>query len=144
MGIQVFLAIVIAGLAYWLYVSITEPWEAVERQQELTEQTRARMDDIRVALINYQRQYNRYPLTLDSVVTYVRTDSVISARQDSVFGPGFTADSMVYSPRSGQMFEYAVNDTARVKTYRLKDPNSNDQIGTLDPDPTRLNAASWE
>ena len=143
-GIQVFLAIVIAGLAYWLYVSITEPWEAVERQQELTEQTRARMDDIRVALINYQRQYNRYPLTLDSVVTYVRTDSVISARQDSVFGPGFTADSMVYSPRSGQMFEYAVNDTARVKTYRLKDPNSNDQIGTLDPDPTRLNAASWE
>jgi hypothetical protein len=42
------------------------------------------------------------------------------------------------------MFELTVNDTARVKTYLLKDPDSDDQIGTVEPDVTRLNAASWE
>lgn len=143
-GIQVLLALVIVGLAYWLYVSITKPWEAVERQQEITRRTRDRMDDIRTALINYERQYDRYPLTLDSLVTYVRTDSVLSAAPDSIFGPGFSQDSLIYSPRSGRPFEYTVNDTARVKIYLLKDPDTEDRIGTLEPDPTRLNAASWE
>ena len=143
-GIQIVLALVIAGLAYWLYVSITDPWEAVERQQEMTQRTRTRMDDIRTALINYERQYDRYPLTLDSLATYVTTDSLLTLKPDSIFGEGFLADSLVYSPRTGKAFEYAVNDTARVKTYLLKDPDTQDQIGTLDPDPTRLNAASWE
>lgn len=143
-GIQIFLGIVIVALAYWLYVSITEPWEVVERQEALTQATRARMDDIRTALINYEREHDRFPLTLDSLVTYIEQDSVMQASRDSIFGDTFTLDSLLYSPRTGQRFEYAVNDTARVKTYLLRDPDTDDQIGTLDPDPTRLNAASWE
>ena len=59
-------------------------------------------------------------------------------------GTGFHPDSLIYSPRSGEEFRYAVNDTARVKTYLLEDPASDDYIGTLEPDITRLNAASWE
>lgn len=142
--IQVILGIAIIVLAYWLYVSITKPYEAVERQQELTRITRSRMDDVRTALIRYNDVHGRYPLTLDSLVAFVQQDSVLSANPDSVFGTGFHPDSLIYSPRSGEEFRYAVNDTARVKTYLLEDPASDDYIGTLEPDITRLNAASWE
>ena len=142
--IQVVLAVAIIGLAYWLYISITEPWEAVERQQELTQMTRDRMDDIRSALIRYEREHDRYPFTLDSLVMFVQQDSLSIANPDSIFGRGFILDSMLVSPRTGQRFMYAVNDTARIKTYLLEDPNSDDYIGTIQADPSQLNAASWE
>ena len=143
-GIQVVLAIVIIGLAYWLYVSITEPWKVVERQAELTELTRERMDKVRAALIRYEERQSRFPATLDSLQMWVRTDSVIQLHSDSLFGRNFNPDSLIYSPRTGKKFEYAVNDTARVMMYELRDPDSDDVIGTLEPDPTELNAASWE
>lgn len=143
-GIQVVLAIIIIGLTYWLYLSITDPWKVVERQKQVTEQTRDRMENVRDALVRYERQNDRFPLTLDSLVTFVNEDSVMQAQQDSIFGESFNPDSLIYSPRTGKRFEYAVNDTARVKTYLLEDPDSDDRIGTLEPDPTRLNAASWQ
>jgi hypothetical protein len=74
----------------------------------------------------------------------VRTDSVVSTKTDSLFGEGFNPDSLVYSPRTGSMFEYALNDTGRVAIYLLKDPDTDDHIGSLIPDVTLLNAASWE
>jgi len=143
-GIQVVLAIVIIGLGYWLYLSITEPWDVIEQQEQLTERTRARMSDIRTALIHYDEREGRFPHTLDSLQMWVRTDSIMQADADTLFGPAFSPDSLIYSPRTGERFAYAVNDTARVMMYELSDPNSNDRIGTLEPDPTELNAASWE
>jgi len=142
--IQVILALAIVGLAYWLYLSITEPWEAVERELELTEMTRDRMDDIRSALIHYEREYDRFPSTLDSLVMYVSQDSAMNAAPDSIFGPGFMLDSLLYSPRTGTPFIYEAKDTSDVMTYVIEDPDSDDFIGTLRPDPTALNAASWE
>lgn len=143
-GLQIVLAIVIVVLGYVLYESITEPYQVIERQREVTERTRERMSNIRTAMIHYERQNERYPLTLDSLVNFVKTDSLLSIRRDSVFGASVVPDSLPYSPRTGRMFELAVNDTARVKTYLLEDPDSDDRIGTLEPDVTRLNAASWE
>ena len=143
-GVQIVLAIVILGLGYWLYLSITEPWEVVERQQEMTERTRQRMDDVRAALIRFEERQGRFPATLDSLQMWVRTDSLIQVRSDSIFGEQFNPDSLIYSPRTGAQFDYAVNDTARVMMYRLQDPDTDDVIGTLEPDPTQLNAASWE
>ncbi len=142
--LQLVLAIIIVGLAYLLYVSITEPYEAVERRKEVTQLTRDRMSQVRAALGVYQRANGRYPSSLDSLVLYVRTDSVVSASADSLFGEGFMADSLSFSPRTGTMFEYTLNDTGRVAIYLLKDPNSEDRIGALIPDITLLNAASWE
>ena len=66
-AIRVVLAIAIVGLAYFLYVSITEPYEKVERRKELTEQTRSRMDQVRTAMIQYQRDNGRYLTALDSL-----------------------------------------------------------------------------
>ena len=55
-GIQILLGLVIIALTYWLYISITEPWDAVEREREVTRMTRAQMDKVRIALIRHERQ----------------------------------------------------------------------------------------
>jgi len=143
-GIQIVLGIVIVALAYWLYVSITEPYKLIERQEEVTRQTRDKMGDIRAAMIRYEELNDRYVTSLDSLVEFVKNDSLYQAAGDSIFGPDFVADSLIYSPRTGKKFVLSVNDTANVMTYRLEDPDTGDYIGTLEPDITKLNAASWE
>ncbi len=142
--LQVALGIVIIVLVWLLYDSITTPFKEVERRKEVTEMTRTRMDDVRQALILYQRSNGRYITSLDSLVMWIRTDSVMIATADSIFGESFFADSLPFSPRSGRMFDLVVNDTSRTNTYLLSDPDSDDFIGTLEADVTRLNAASWE
>jgi hypothetical protein len=143
-ALQILLAVIIVGLAYVLYISITEPYEAVERQKELVQQTRDRMDRVRTALVQFERRNDRFPSQLDSLVIWARADSFMSATTDSLFGEGFVLDSLLQSPRTGSPFEYALNDTGRVAIYLLKDPDSDDRIGSEIPDITRLNAASWE
>ncbi len=142
--IQVALGILILCMGYFLYISITEPWAAVERQEELTEDTRLRMSNIRAALIRFDEQTGRFPGSLDSLHTWVQTDSATQAHRDSIFGSGTNLDSFIFSPRTGAQFEYEINDTSRVMIYLLSDPDSDDEIGSLEPDPTRLNAATWE
>ncbi len=146
-AIRGILAIIILGLGYFLYISITEPYEAVERQKELTQMTRDRMSHIRTAMTMYERENDRFLTTLDSLVLYIKSDSVLSipANADSIFGiPGFSADSLLVSPRTGNPFALTVNDTSDVKIYLLEDPDSDDYIGSTEPVVTRLNAASWE
>jgi hypothetical protein len=142
--IQALLVVVILGLAYFLYQSITEPYDRIERQQRITEETRARMANIRTALIDYERDSASYPDSLNTLLQHIRRDSVLSARQDSVFGGAVNLDSLFFSPRSGKRFLYTVSDTGRVETYLLEDPDTDDEIGTLTGDPTQANAASWE
>ena len=142
-GIQILLALVIVALSYYLYVSITEPYEAIRQQEELTDLTRARMAQVRQAMIQYESRYDRYPGTLDSLVIFLR-DSLDAQEVDSIFGPGFLADSLLFSPRSGARFDLTVVDTTRVPTYLLEDPDTDDYIGTTEADVTRINAASWE
>lgn len=142
--IQVVLALAIVVLAYILYQSITEPYERVERQQEMTELTRMRMDDVRAALVMYERRNDRFISSLDSLHMWVMQDSIMTTKSDSIFGEIFNPDSLIYSPRTGNKFVYTLNDTSAVTTYLLEDPDSDDYIGTLSGDVTQLNAASWE
>jgi hypothetical protein len=144
LGIQVVLVLVILGLTYFLYYSITEPYDRIERQQQITEETRTRMGHIRTALIDYERDSTAYPDSLTGLLGHIRSDSLLANAQDSVFGGPLDLDSLFYSPRSGKRFKYAVSDTGRVETYLLEDPDTEDKIGTLSGDPTQTNAASWE
>jgi hypothetical protein len=143
-GIQVVLVFLILGLSYYLYYSITEPFDRIERQQQITEETRARMSNIRTALIDYERDSTSFPDSLQVLRLHIQNDSILSTAQDSVFGGPINLDSLFFSPRTGKQFQYTINDTGRVATYLLKDPDSEDQIGTLEPDPTQTHAASWE
>lgn len=144
--IQLILAIAIAVLAYVLYHSIKDPYKAIERDQELTELTRGRMDQLRAGLTRYWEINERFPHSLDSVVTFIKTDSLLAARPDSFFvGIPFQADSLTFLPRDPtRSYEYVVNDTTRVSIYYLKDPDSEDLIGSMTPDITMVHAASWE
>ncbi|HMB90917.1 MAG TPA: hypothetical protein VKP65_08725 [Rhodothermales bacterium] len=143
-AIQVLLAIVIIALFYWLYVSITAPYAAVERAQEITDMTRERMEKVRTSLITYERREDDFPSTLDSLMLWVRSDSFMVANRDSLLGTELSLDSLTYSPRTGNRFLYSVNDTGRVAIYLLKDPDSEDYLGSELSDVTQLNAASWE
>lgn len=145
-GLQVILGIVIVVLAYVLYVSITAPYEAIRAQERATERVRQRMDLTRTALIRYRNQRNRFPNTLDSLAMFVSQNQPLRAELDSLSGiENFAPDSLLQSPRTGSAFEYETSpDTARVDIYRLRAPDSQDQIGTLELDVTQVNAASWE
>ena len=142
-GLQILLWVLIAGLSYALYWSITEPYKEIERQEAITQMTRARMDKVRQVAIHYEAQNDRFPGTLDSLMMYAVQDSAFRTVRDSILGVQML-DSLMYSPRTGKPWVYSINDTSRVKTYLLKDPDSDDQIGTLLADITLLNAASWE
>lgn len=142
--LQVVLAILIAGLAYLLYYSITAPYEAIEREQQLTEEVRNRMVDIRTALNRYERDSTTFPDSLNMLMTHIERDTELVENRDSLFLTSFELDSMFYSPRSGEPFVYTLSDTGRVVSYLLESPDSDDQIGTLEGDPTRINVASWE
>ncbi len=143
-GLQLILMVAILGLAYWLYVSLTAPYEEIRRQEEITAQTRAHMQKIRTAMIRYEAVNGRYTTDLDSLVMFIQTDSLYQAATDSLLGPGFDLASLPLSPRTGNRFLLSVNDTSRVQTYLLQDPDTNDRIGTELPDVTLLNASSWE
>ena len=144
-ALQLALWIVIFGLGYFLYYSITEPYEAVKRAEELTETTRTRMDKVRQVAIHYEVQNKRYPSSIDSLEIYAMQDSAFLVVRDSILGDLFPVDSLIYSPRNGEPFHYAINDTSRVNTYLLRDPLTADSIGTIIPnDITLVNAASWE
>ena len=149
--LQIVLAIVIVVLGYVLYSSIRGPQQRYERELALTETTRARMGALRDAMRTYERQYDRFPTTLDSLVMAIESDSFFVAKRDSIFnlneGATLNTDSLLRSPRDGR-FDLTVvrDDSTGVEVYLLEDPASDDYIGT--DDPTRaagmLNAASWE
>lgn len=145
--ISLILSVVIIGLAYVLYDSITTPYQARIQEIETRDQVRERMSSIRDALIAYQRTKGKFPPSLDSIQVFIETDAKMIASRDSLFvtrlNPVFDAATFLFSPRSGTRFEYTLNDTLRPMVYLLKDPDSGDLIGSLDRT-TRLNAPNWD
>lgn len=150
--LSIVLAIVIIGLGYWLYYSIVEPYQKVIEREQMTEQVRHRMGLVRDALVQYEQDKDNFPPTdggLDTLVSYLKTDSLMVANGDSLFAPldpnkTYKPDSLIYSPRPPhKKFEYTLNDTLRPNIYLLEDPDTEDRIGSLE-NTTDLNAASWE
>jgi type II secretory pathway pseudopilin PulG len=146
--IGVVLWVVIFGLAYVLFDSIYTPYQQVVEQRQETELVRERMEAIRDALIQYQRDNQNFPSSLDELVNYLKTNPVMVARGDSLFnrpaGISYDPDRFTYTIRAtGSRFEYALNDTLRPQIYLLNDPDSDDRIGSLERT-TLLNAANWD
>jgi len=151
--LQIVLAIVIVVLGYVLFRTIREPQEEFEREMALTEVSRERMGLIRDAMRSYEREYDRFPTTLDSLVMAINSDSLFVAKRDSIFelgeGETFVADSLPFSPRPDiDRFVLTVVrvDSTGTEVYLLEDPGSGDYIGTDNPERAAgaLNAASWE
>ncbi len=144
-AVQLILVLVIVGLGYFLYESITTPWEERELIIEQREEVRQRMSDVRQVLIRHNQVNGRFPSTLDSVKIFAETDSSLLADRDQIFGSGYTFDSLLLSPLSGERFTYTASDTGRVKYYHLGSPDyPADFIGAKGPEVNKLNVASWE
>lgn len=147
--LTIVLGIVILGLSYWLYDSLVTPYQEVKEREAMTEKVRQRLVDTKDALIQYQTRKETFPPTeggLDSLVNFLKTDSLMIAMGDSLFGTTFDVfnpDSLVYSPRPPYpKFEYTLNDTLRPQIYLLEDPGSDDSIGSLERT-TMRNAPNW-
>lgn len=144
--ISAVLGVVIIGLAWLLYDSITSPYEKVEQQREITQQTRHRMMVVRDALVEHQRRNSAFPQSLDDLVEWLKTNDDMVAMGDSLFAfrppHRYNPDSIVISPRTGNRFNYTLNDTLRPNIYLLEDPDTDDAIGSLDRT-TLLNATNW-
>lgn len=149
--LSIVLGIVIIVLGYWLYHSIVDPYQEVVEREKMTERVRHRMGNVRDALIQYERTNDQFPPTeggLDTLVKFLKTDSLMVANGDSLFKPiraneSYNPDSLIYSPRPPhKKFEYTLNDTLRPQIYLLKDPDTKDKIGSLE-NTTELNAANW-
>lgn len=147
--LTIVLGIVILGLTYWLYDSLVTPYEEVKEREAMTEKVRQRLVDTKDALVQYQTRKETFPPTeggLDSLVNFLKTDSLMIAMGDSLFGTTFDTfnpDSLVYSPRPPYAkFEYTLNDTLRPQMYLLEDPDSDDTIGSLERT-TMRNAPNW-
>jgi len=144
------LGITIILLSWLLYDSIVTPYKVVEEQKAETERVRTRMLTLKDAIVNYEARYGHYPPTdggLDSVVTYLSTDSLMISMGDSLFRQmpplQYSPESMVVSPRDTSLrFLYTRNDTIRPPLYLLEDPMTDDAVGSLSRT-TMRNAPNW-
>lgn len=148
--ITIVLAFVIVFLAWFLYRSIIDPYQEVIEERQMVERERHRMEVVRDVLVQYRTRRGNFPPTdggLDSLITFLRTDSLMAARGDSLFAflppSTYSPDSLIYSPRAPyNRFEYTLNDTIRPVLYLLVNPGTDDRIGDLERT-TMLNAPNW-
>lgn len=147
--LSIVLGIIIIALSWWLYDSIVTPYKVVEERKAETERVRNRMLTLKDALVQYEARYGHFPPTqggLDSVVSYLQTDSLMVAMGDTLFRQlpplTYSPESMIIAPRSGQRFTYTFNDSTRPPLYLLEDPDSDDAIGSLSRT-TMRNAPNW-
>lgn len=148
--LTIVLAILIVFLAWFLYRSIVDPYQEVIEEREMLERERYRMELVRDVLVQYRSRKGDFPPTeggLDSLITFLKTDSLMVERGDSMFTfqppHVYNPDSIVFSPRPPHnRFEYTLNDTLRPKLYLLENPGTGDRIGDLERT-TMLNAPNW-
>ncbi|MEX0944224.1 MAG: hypothetical protein WD513_06655 [Balneolaceae bacterium] len=148
--LTIVLAILIVFLAWFLYRSIVDPYQEVIEEREMVERERYRMELVRDVLVQYRSRKGDFPPTeggLDSLITFLKTDSLMVERGDSMFTfqppHVYNPDSIVFSPRPPHnRFEYTLNDTLRPKLYLLENPGTGDRIGDLERT-TMLNAPNW-
>ncbi|MCC5907407.1 MAG: hypothetical protein JJU13_14440 [Balneolaceae bacterium] len=148
--LTVVLAVLIVLLSWFLYRSLVDPYQEVIQEREMVERERHRMELVRDAIVQYRNRNDAYPPTeggLDSLVSFLKTDSLMVAMGDSLFTfmppSTYSPDSIIYSPRPPHTrFEYTLNDTVRPRLYLLVNPDNNDRIGDLERT-TLLNAPNW-
>jgi hypothetical protein len=102
------------------------------------------------ALVQYDSRYGHFPPTeggLDSIVTYLSTDSLMVAMGDTLFRQAppleYSPETIIVTPRaSGARFIYTHVDSTRPPLYLLEDPDTDDAIGSLSRT-TMRNAPNW-
>ncbi|MEE9225852.1 MAG: hypothetical protein V3U68_06640 [Bacteroidota bacterium] len=144
---SIVLKIVIVVLVAVLVWVIYEPYAYMKQESAFKLESRLRMVNIRQAELLYLNRNGRYSSNLDSLILFIKTDTAIAARMDSIFKPlsdgTFNPEFLKYTPKSHRSYNIQVDDTSAVKKYFLEDPDGYGTIGSLD-DEKKVNKASWE
>lgn len=142
------LKIVIVLLIGVLVYTIWEPFEIIRTEERQRNESRLRMSTIRNAQMLHFSQHQSYIKELDSLVTWIKSDSLAIAARDSLFRPiatgVFEPESLKYSTRSHQEYKLEVDDTSSAThRYYIECPDGFGFVGSLD-DVSQLHRASWE
>lgn len=151
--ISAVLGVVIIVLGIFLYRSITEPYQKVLEQQRVTQEVRNQLITLRDMLVVHDRLESRFPQSLDSLFYFFDNSEKITRvnegairhymrNRDTVISHQGQLSSLVYSYRTNNRFTYTLNDTIRPQLYLLRDPDTDDHIGSLNRTTLR-NATSW-
>jgi len=140
---KVVIVILVLVLAWVLY----QPYVLLKEEEAYKKESRLRMTNIRTGQLQHIGAYGRYATDLESLILFLKTDSLVIAKMDSLFKPLsggiFVPESLVYAPKSHQRYMLEVDDTSTVKKYFLQCPDGYGSIGSLTDD-SRINKASWE
>jgi hypothetical protein len=110
--IQILLVIVAIGLAYLIYKSIQDPIDFEKAKAARYDATIQRLKDIRKAQLAYKDVYGRFTGSWDTLIDFVKTDSVRNVRK-----VGELTDSMIeagITERKAISLGLLIRDTVRV------------------------------
>ena len=169
---KIILTVVIIGLGYWLFTIIREPIKFAEEREKRYSKVIERLKDIRTAQIAYKNVYNRYTGSLDTLIHFVKNDSLPVVRQignpddttqvvirdtmmvsvrDSLFPQNYYIDSMRYIPYTdGSVFklEAGTIETGNVKLPVFEavdtDPFDKNKVLRVGSMTQPSNAGNWE
>jgi regulator of protease activity HflC (stomatin/prohibitin superfamily) len=176
--IHIILYVVIAILIVILIkVAIIDPKEIVAVEKFNRIESRLRMDNIKEAQILWEKKHGTFTDNLDSLILFVKQDSFVDSvvnafdsltmKSANPFKPlshgEFSADSLIYSPRSHSMYTIQIDTSVSIDTtvnrrgtvirvdtsitlgskYFLEDPDGYGTIGDLYNDALK-NTSSWE
>ncbi|MBD3410755.1 MAG: hypothetical protein GF419_11180 [Ignavibacteriales bacterium] len=122
---------VIAVLAYMLaQVAIIQPGEIVAQENYYKNESRLRMKNLMEAEILWEERHGKFTGSLDSLITFVKTDSLVQAMfagkvidsitNDTVnpFHPltsgEITPDSFRFTPKTGEEFIVKIDTTTQL------------------------------
>lgn len=145
------LYVVIAILVYILIrVAIIDPTEYIQSENYYRTESHLRMDNIRQAQIQWEKQNESYSDNLEQLISFVKTDSNVknliegidslTNRSTNPFknltSGSFEPDSIMFSPKSNSPFILAVDTTTTIDTVinrrgRIVRIDTNTVIGDL-------------
>ena len=125
------LYVIIAALVYVLIrVAIIDPQEVIEQENYYKSESRARMLNLREAQILWKEKHNQFTDDLDSLITFIETDTTIlnlKDQIDSLTGRSrypfkiltngeFVAESLYLAPKSHAFYTLKVDTTTEYDT----------------------------
>lgn len=115
--IQFLMAIVAAGLAYWLYTIIMTPvqFDEIKKSREVV--VIERLKEIRKAQHAFKSAYGRYTSTMDSLINFVENDSL---KFQIKFGSEDDSLAVAQGKVKTETIKMAVKDTIFSKTFDAK------------------------
>lgn len=141
------LKVIIVLLLGVLIYTIWEPFEIIRTEEQQRTESRLRMANLRNAQMFHFGEHQSYVKELDSLITWIKTDSLVIEKRDSLFKPltinYFEPDSLKRSPRSHREYILEVDDTSTTHRYYIECPDGFGFVGDLD-DVSQLHRASWE